>query len=409
MNLPKGCIEYNPHFQNIIDKVVSKVTNLYKSYGFQHLDTSIIQYLEELSGEGEINKEIYSLSRAKTDQTQTTTDYALRFDLTKPLARYVEENKFDLTFPFKRWDYGQVFRGERPQKGRYRQFYQCDFDIIGKESLSLYYDYEVCSIVCNIMDKLGIEDFTLKINNRKFLNDILNLLLVQKDTHKSIMNLLDKFYKLEMSVFQKELEILTSKEISDKIIFILNESQEIHLSEIKSLFQKINLDISQSEGYLELKSILEFVTEKELSKIKFDLSIVRGLDYYTGFVFETYLNKESKLGSIFSGGRYENLITSQDIKYPGVGGSIGISRLASYLESNYNEKTNARKGFLININTSNISLLDKIHTLRESGEIVSVVDLPFKKTLKIALKENFNTLVYINDQDIIIEKKITSI
>ncbi len=407
MNLPKGCIEYNPQFQNIIDKVVSKVSNLYTSYGFRHLDTSIIQYLETLNTTGEISKEIYSLARAKDDKDSSKTDYALRFDLTKPLARYVEENKFDLNFPFKRWDYGQVFRGERPQKGRYRQFYQCDFDIIGKESLSLYYDYEVCSIVCNIMSKLGIEDFTLKINNRKFLNDILNLLLVQKDTHKSIMNLLDKFYKLEMSVFQKELEILTSKEISDKIIFILNESQEIHLSEIKSLFQKINLDISQSEGYLELKSILEFVTEKELSKIKFDLSIVRGLDYYTGFVFETYLDKEPKLGSVFSGGRYENLIESEDTKYPGVGGSIGISRLASYLESNYSEKTNVRQGFLININTSNKSLLDKIHTLRKSGEIVSVVDLPFKKALKIALKENFNTLVYLNDQDIIIEKKIT--
>ena len=166
MNLPKGCIEYNPKFQNTIDNVISKITNTYSKYGFQHLDTSIIQYIDELSGAGEISKEIYSLARAKDDQISSKTDYALRFDLTKPLARYIEENRFDITFPFKRWDFGQVFRGERPQKGRYRQFYQCDFDIVGKENLSLYYDYEVCSVVCKIMSQLKIQNFTLKINNR---------------------------------------------------------------------------------------------------------------------------------------------------------------------------------------------------------------------------------------------------
>ena len=407
MNLPKGCIEYNTSFQNIIDNVVSKITNTYSQYGFQHLDTSIIQYLDELSGAGEIKKEIYSLSRAKEDGSATQTDYALRFDLTKPLARYVEENKFNLNFPFKRWDYGQVFRGERPQRGRYRQLYQCDFDIIGKDTLSTYHDYEVCSIVCNIMSGLKIEEYILKINNRKFLNDVLDLLNIPKESHKSIMNLLDKFYKLELSIFQRELERLTSKEISDKILFILNNSNENNLSDIQSLFQKINLDISESKGYLELKSILELATEKELSKIKFDLAIVRGLDYYTGFVFETYLEKDPKLGSVFSGGRYENLIKSEDTKYPGVGGSVGISRLAAYLEETSNEEIIVRKGFLININTKNESLLDKIKHLRESGELVSIVDLPFKKALKIAIKENFDKFIYLNDQEIIIEKQVT--
>lgn len=407
MNLPKGCIEYNPQFQDIIDQVVFNITNLYKSYGFKHLDTSIIQYLEGLNLTGEINKEIYSLARAKDDKDSSKTEYALRFDLTKPLARYVEENQFDLNFPFKRWDYGQVFRGEKPQKGRYRQFYQCDFDIIGKENLSLYYDYEVCSIVYNILYKLGIEDFTIKINNRKFINDILILLKVPQNLNKDIFILLDKFYKLELSKFKKELEILTSKEISDKIIFILNNTQNKALSELKPLFQEINLDISESEGFLELISILKFISREELSKIQFDLSIVRGLDYYTGFVFETYLNQDTKLGSIFSGGRYENLINSQGIKYPGIGGSVGISRLATYLEKTQSQESSIREGYLVNLNLQNNIILDKIKNLRDSGKIVSVVDLPFKKALKIAIKENFDKFVYLNDQNIIIEKQIT--
>jgi len=407
MNLPKGCIEYNPKFQNTIDNVISKITNTYSKYGFQHLDTSIIQYIDELSGAGEISKEIYSLARAKDDQISSKTDYALRFDLTKPLARHIEENRFDITFPFKRWDYGQVFRGERPQKGRYRQFYQCDFDIVGKENLSLYYDYEVCSVVCKIMSQLKIQNFTLKINNRKLLNDIFALLQINPETSILIMNLLDKFYKLEKNVFQSELEKITSTTVTNKLLTLLNDGKGTKLSDVKPLFDKANIDIQNSVGYLELTSILEFATEEELSKIEFNLAIVRGLDYYTGFVFETYLDYDTKLGSIFSGGRYEKLIEADNIKYPGVGGSVGISRLASYLEAKSDKEISSRNGYLVNIITKNNTLLDKVNSLRENGELVSVVELPFKKALKVAIKENFDKFVYLNDQNIIIEKQVT--
>ena len=325
--IPSGFSELLPENQILFNKIKNTISDVYESFGFLPLDTPVIELSEVLLAKagGETEKQIYRF-------TKGDNDLSLRFDLTVPLARYVAQHSADLTFPFKRYQISKVFRGERPQKGRFREFYQCDIDIIGADSLDLIYDGEIPAVIYNIFKKLGIGDFKIRINNRKILNGFFSSLGLEEKT-SDILRIIDKLEKIGTEKVRLELETLGADSVADKII----EFVSIDGTNAEKLQKLRALDISSrefSDGVSELESVTEYMRlfGIEESCFEIDLTIARGLDYYTGTVYETVLKDYPSLSSICSGGRYENLAgfyTKQ--KLPGVGVSIGLTRLFSQL------------------------------------------------------------------------------
>jgi len=246
-----------------------------------------------------------------------------------PLAKYVAQYYNELSFPFRRYQIGKVYRGEKPQKGRFREFYQCDIDIIGDGELNIINDAEIPSIIYSTIKELGFDDFTICINNRKILNGLFKE-LEQEELSVEIMRIIDKLDKIGKENVIEELEKLQiTKTAIDKIIeFIqIDGSTDEKLEKLKAL--QINNDIFK-QGLEELSQVVKYVRIFGIPDENFrvDLTIARGLDYYTGTVYETFLNEYRSLGSVCSGGRYENLAEYYtDKKLPGVGVSIGLTRL----------------------------------------------------------------------------------
>ena len=319
-----GFMELLPNEQILFNQMKEKIEKAYKKFGFLPLDTPVIELAEVLLAKagGETEKQIYRFQKGDTD-------LALRFDLTVPLAKYVAKNYGNLSFPFRRYQIGKVYRGERAQKGRYREFYQCDIDIIGDGELDLINDAEIPAVIYTMFRELGFEDFTIKINNRRILNGLFES-VDQKENAVEILRIIDKIEKIGKEEVIKEFEELGLKEkqISNIIDFI-----EIEGTSDEKIEKLENLGI-ENETYLkgveELKTVIKnvrlFGVPEENFKV--DLTIARGLDYYTGTVYETFLNKYREIGSVCSGGRYENLAEYYtDKSLPGVGVSIGLTRL----------------------------------------------------------------------------------
>ena len=319
-----GTMELLPNEQILFNQIKEKIENTYKKFGFLPLDTPILELSEVLLAKagGETEKQIYRFNKGDTD-------LSLRFDLTVPLSKYVAKNYGNLSFPFRRYQIGKVYRGERPQKGRYREFYQCDIDIIGDGELDVINDAELPSVIYTIFKELGFDDFTICINNRKILNGLFES-IGQKENSVEILRIIDKIEKIGKEAVIEELEkINVSKESISKIIeFIeISGTSKEKIEKLKEL--KINNEIFE-KGLEELEFVYEniklFGVPEENYKI--DLTIARGLDYYTGTVYETFLNNYREVGSVCSGGRYENLAEYYtNKKLPGVGVSIGLTRL----------------------------------------------------------------------------------
>ncbi|MCG4580622.1 histidine--tRNA ligase [Clostridium cochlearium] len=318
-----GFMELLPADQIVFNKMKDTIRHNYEKFGFIPLDTPTIEKSEILlaKGGGETEKQIYRFNKGNTD-------LSLRFDLTVPLARYVAQHFSDLTFPFRRYHISKVFRGERNQKGRFREFYQCDIDIIGNGSLSIINDAEIPSIIYQTFKELGFEDFTIRINNRKVLNGFFEGTDVED--RKGVLRSIDKLEKIGESGVRKELQELDLEDGKiDKIINFINikgTNDEV----IKSL-KELNIENDVfKEGVEELEKVIHYIGSFNVpdKNYKIDLTIARGLDYYTGTVYETVLNNYPQIGSVCSGGRYDNLAehyTNQ--KLPGVGISIGLTRL----------------------------------------------------------------------------------
>ena len=286
-----GFMELLPNDQILFEQMKNTIEETYKRFGFLPLDTPIIELSEVLLAKagGETEKQIYRFNKGDND-------LSLRFDLTVPLAKYVAKNYGNLSFPFRRYQIGKVYRGERTQKGRFREFYQCDIDIIGDGELDLINDAELPSVIYMIFTKLGFNDFTIKINNRKLLNGLF-IEIGQKDNSVEILRIIDKIDKIGKEAVIEELEKLNiGKEQIDKIInFIeIDGNNNEKLEKLRTL--NIENDIF-NKGLEEL----EFVyTNMKLfgipeNNIKLDLTIARGLDYYTGTVYETFLNDYREL------------------------------------------------------------------------------------------------------------------
>lgn len=317
-----GFMELLPKEQQIFNDIVSKITRVYEDNGCLAIDTPIIEKSEVLLAKsgGETEKQVYSFQKGKNN-------LALRFDLTVPFARYVAQYYNDLVFPFKRYQIGKVYRGERNQKGRYREFYQCDIDVIGKGKLSIDNDAWVISLASKAFKAIGLTNYKFQISNRKILKGVLSELKIENVNE--VMILIDKYDKIEKEVFTIELEKFIGNEKSE----YLNNILDTNGSNEKILEDLYNLNIENEyfiEGLKELKKVklmLEILGVND-DEFKINLKIIRGLDYYTGTVFETTLVGNESYGSICSGGRYDNLVEKYtDNILPGVGISIGLTRL----------------------------------------------------------------------------------
>ena len=319
-----GFMELLPNEQIQFNAMVDKIRRSYEKFGFLPIDTPIIENAAVLLAKagGETEKQIYRFNKGEND-------LALRFDLTVPLAKYVTEYYNDITFPFKRYQIGKVYRGERPQKGRYREFYQCDIDIIGEGNLSIINDAEMPSVIYTTIKELGFNDFTIRINNRKILNGLyMELGLEEKSV--DIMRIIDKIDKIGKENVEKCLQDLNveSEKIDKIMAFIgIEGTTDEKIQKLKALNFKNELFI---KGVDELSEVVKYVRYFGVpdDNFKVDLTIARGLDYYTGTVYETFLNDYREVGSVCSGGRYDNLTEYySDRKMSGVGVSIGLTRL----------------------------------------------------------------------------------
>ncbi len=319
-----GFMELLPQEQILFNRMKEKIKNSYEKFGFLPINTPIIEKADVLLAKagGETEKQIYRFNKGEND-------LALRFDLTVPLAKYVTQYYGNLSFPFRRYQIGKVYRGERPQKGRFREFYQCDIDIIGDGELSIINDAEIPSIIYATIKELGFENFTICINNRKILNGLFKE-LNQETISMDIMRIIDKLEKIgEENVIAslKELQV-PQKAIDDIMTFIkIDGNNDEKIAKLEGLNFK---DETFNNGLNELKEVIKYVRIFGVPETHFkvDLTIARGLDYYTGTVYETFLNEYREIGSVCSGGRYDNLAEYYtDKKLPGVGVSIGLTRL----------------------------------------------------------------------------------
>ena len=319
-----GFMELLPEDQIKFNSMIDKIRKSYEKFGFLPIDTPIIEMSDVLLAKagGETEKQIYRFNKGEND-------LALRFDLTVPLAKYVCEYFNDITFPFKRYQIGKVYRGERPQKGRYREFYQCDIDIIGDGSLSIINDAEMPSVIYTTIKELGFDKFTIRINNRKLLNGLFaELELTEKST--DIMRIIDKLEKIGKENVIKCLQDLDvpNEKIESIIKFI--EIDGNNDEKIKALEELQFSNETFIQGLNEIKDVVKYVRLFGVpeNNFKVDLTIARGLDYYTGTVYETFLDDYREIGSVCSGGRYDNLAGFYtDRNLPGVGVSIGLTRL----------------------------------------------------------------------------------
>ena len=319
-----GFMQLLPKDQILFNEMKEKIQKTYEKFGFLPLDTPIIESSEVLLAKagGETEKQIYRFNKGESD-------LSLRFDLTVPLAKYVTENYANLNFPFRRYQIGKVYRGEKAQRGRFREFYQCDIDIIGENELSLLNDAEIPSIIYATFKELGFDDFTISINNRKILNGLFESLNL-KEKSVEILRIIDKIDKIGAEKVVSEIsDIGVEKEKIDTIMSFISITGNIEETITALRNMKIQNELFEL-GVNELEEVAKNINVfgVPIQNYKIDLTIARGLDYYTGTVYETFLNEYRNLGSVCSGGRYENLAEYYtDKKLPGVGISIGLTRL----------------------------------------------------------------------------------
>ena len=320
-----GFMELLPAPQMQMERMMQVLRETYALYGFTPLDTPLIESSDVLlaKGGGETEKQIYRF-------TKGDSDLSLRFDLTVPLAKYVAIHYNELSFPFRRYQIGKVYRGERAQRGRFREFYQADIDIIGDGKLSIINEAEIPSIICQTFRSLGLKRFQIRVNNRKILNGFYAILGLSEQSG-DIMRTVDKLDKIGAENVHKILteDLHLSAEQSERILQFMAIS-----GEKQSVLQALEAYRGQNEvfdqGLEELTHVVKYLEEFGVPSENFavDLTIARGLDYYTGTVYETILLDHPEIGSVCSGGRYDNLAEYYtDRQLPGVGISIGLTRL----------------------------------------------------------------------------------
>ena len=372
--------ELTPALQAEFNRLKSGIAAAYHRHGFQSIETPVIDRTEVLLAKagGDTEKQIYKV--VKTAETLSEADQALRFDHTVPLARYTVEHLNDLAFPFKVTQIGRNFRGERPQKGRFREFYQCDVDVIGWQELPIAYDAEVIATLIDALNVLPLPRFVVRISNRKLLTGLLESLNLEQFSAE-IFNIVDHAEKVPP---EKTTTALTELGIGSENVVKITTFMQIQGEPNAAIEQLRALNCENATfkaGLDELETVLttlmNLVTDQK-AIITADMLIVRGLDYYTGTVFETVAPDYREFGSICSGGRYENLAGYYtDQALPGVGGSIGLTRLFDVFREHGLVQAATAKPVdicLIPITMNEISACAKFaEDLRAAGKTVDLV------------------------------------
>lgn len=397
-----GFMELLPEEQEKFNDIVNKILEVYEKNGCLPIDTPIIEKANVLLAKsgGETEKQVYRFEKGKKD-------VALRFDLTVPFARYVAQYYNELTFPFKRYQIGKVYRGERNQKGRYRQFYQCDVDVIGRDNLSINNDAWIISLASKAFKAIGLKNYKFQISNRKILKGILSELKIKNS--KEVMKLIDKYDKIGKINFENQLNDLIGTNKSKHLSSILDtkESDKEILEELLKLNINNNYFVQGIEELKKIKLLLGILGVEE-NEFKINLKIIRGLDYYTGTVFETLLIGNESYGSICSGGRYDNLAENYtDNILPGVGISIGITRLFFVLkEIGFINKyeTKSKLDYLIipiGDTLEYCGVVMKNLENKKYGATIYLDDQPLKKKLKYADKLGIEKVILIGEDEAI--------
>ena len=334
-----GFPEWLPEQRLLEQQCMDTIRRQYELYGFANIETRSVEPTQVLSGNGD-DKEIYVLARLHEDPTapKAPPEFGLRFDLTVPTARYVQQFKGQLSFPFKRYQMQKVWRGERPQEGRYREFTQCDIDVIGDGTLPSYYDAEVVRLMAVVTDKLPIPPITLRANNRKLLQGFYEGLGIS-DTN-AVLRVVDKLDKIGApkvsALLQTELALTPAQADQCLAIASIKTADTSFVGRVRALGVSTPL---LEEGLTELTEVRDNVADLNASRLAAgeppcvvaDLAIARGLAYYTGMVCEGQMQGFESSGSVCGGGRYDNLAGDAKVKLPGVGMSIGLTRILGLL------------------------------------------------------------------------------
>lgn len=329
-----GFPEWLPEVRRVEQHWMDHIRRVFESYGFCSIETPSVEEIEVLSAKGEVDKEIYAIERLHKDENdKSDARLALHFDQTVPLARYVAQHFNELDFPFKRYQMQKVWRGERPQAGRFREFYQCDIDVIGVDNAPLHFDGELAAIMVEILRGLDIGPFQMQISNRKILMGLCEGLGISDPA--PVTRAIDKIEKIGEEDTRK---LLAAAHVPAQYIETLIKFAQIKTPDDSFVGDVLALGVQNetlAQGLAELASVMSQLAHIDGGYILADLSIVRGLDYYTGTVYETKLLENPNFGSICSGGRYDDLASSYINKHlPGVGISIGLSRLFDYMRIN---------------------------------------------------------------------------
>ncbi|HWS39843.1 MAG TPA: histidine--tRNA ligase [Arenimonas sp.] len=333
---PAGTLELLPSEQRSFDHMLDVICRNYQRFGFLPIETPVFELTDVLLTKtgGETERQVYFVQSTGALEQGNTPELALRFDLTVPLARYVAEHEHQLAFPFRRYQIQRVYRGERAQKGRFREFYQCDIDVVGKDSLSVRYDAEIPAVIYAVFSELAIGAFTISLNNRKILRGFFaEIGIIDNEQQALVLREIDKIDKRGAEQVAQTLKgdgfNLAHVTIEKILGFVLTRTSS-HASAL-AILEKLKVDYPQtSEGVNEMLEVLAMMQRLSVPEKNYSLnfSIARGLDYYTGTVYETTLDDYPQIGSICSGGRYDNLASHYSkSKLPGVGISIGASRL----------------------------------------------------------------------------------
>lgn len=378
----KGFRDFLPEAEITRSTLIEKLTDVFRSFGYVPIDTPVMEYSEILlrKSNGETEKQVFRF------EDNGGRDVALRFDLTVPFARFTAEHKDELYFPFKRYHIAKVWRGEKPQAGRYREFIQCDFDCVGSDSASS--DFEILSLMKAALQAIGVEDITIRMSHRGIFNQFLEKRNLT-DKSEDILRTVDKLAKVGKEEVASQLESLTgSNTTAEEILEYITPADTFE----QTLTHMEAMAGGESENTRRMREIYAMMEAAGIaSSFVLDPSITRGLDYYTDIVYETFLNELPGIGSVCSGGRYDNLAgLYMKEKVPGVGSSIGLDRLIAGLQQL--NKLESRKSFI----DAEIFCLDKdmmteyhrlAQTLRQRGVRCEVFPDPKKLLAQYTVAE----------------------
>jgi len=404
--LPGGFKDYLPEDMISRQKLFDGIRTVFERFGFVPLDTPCVERAEVLTGgDPEFQKQIFYVSQSGGDKDST----ALRFDLTVPLARVVASYGDKISRPFRRYQIGRLWRGERQQAGRYREFSQCDADIVGVASMKA--DAEIIALMDSLMNELGFTNFLIRVNNRKILNGLFEYASFDEEKTNAIIRIIDKLDKQPWSDIENELKgktQLDNNQIEKIRAFteIKEKKQEDILNSLSKLFWKVSI---AEEGINELREITNYLDAMGVSRKSWtiDPAVARGLGYYTGPVFETQLLDLKEIGSVFSGGRYDGLVSrfnKQNV--PAVGASLGIDRLFSAMETLnlVEKKRNVLQTLVLNFEpNAEIRVLQIVSALRKKG-INSALYQGSENTLKgqlsYAVKEEISFVIIVGETEL---------